>query len=355
MEEALREFHDNVDLYERFTNKLHELIKEFLDDDQIRCSTEARTKPDNSLHRKILNPDKGYKDPLREITDLCAVRVITRLLSDALKVVEIIRREFVIDEKNSVYKAEELKVDQFGYTSIHLVVSLPTHRCELTEWKSFKDLRAEIQIRTQLQHAWAVISHAFDYKTSADMPTDPRLRRRLFRLSALFELADEELDHIVDEISRNIESYRLSIEHGNTEIELNVDSLRTYLESSPDFKYWIDEVENIIGKAPTGFSDLSRSIRIAEFCGLSTLDAVTKNIRLAHGWGERLLADYYESLITETNFPKDKIAPTLDGISNLLLIAANADRFTSETLHNDLGYAKSPVLNLILTSKTVKA
>ena len=41
-----------------------------------------------------------------------------------------------------------------------------------------------------MQHAWAAISHALQYKNEYDAPK--QLRRRLFRLSGLLELADEE-------------------------------------------------------------------------------------------------------------------------------------------------------------------
>jgi hypothetical protein len=47
-----------------------------------------------------------------------------------------------------------------------------------------------VQVRTVLQHAWASISHALQYKQEDDIPR--ALRRRLARISALLEVADEE-------------------------------------------------------------------------------------------------------------------------------------------------------------------
>jgi putative GTP pyrophosphokinase len=62
--------------------------------------------------------------------------------------------------------------------------------------KQYADIRAEIQVRTALQHAWSAVHHKLEYKSSTEAP--PELRRRLFRLSALFELADEQFSELRD-------------------------------------------------------------------------------------------------------------------------------------------------------------
>jgi trimethylamine:corrinoid methyltransferase-like protein len=51
-------------------------------------------------------------------------------------------------------------------------------------------MHAEVHVRTVLQHAWAAISHSLQYKKEDDVPA--ALRRRLNRLAALLELADQE-------------------------------------------------------------------------------------------------------------------------------------------------------------------
>ena len=53
-------------------------------------------------------------------------------------------------------------------------------------------LKAEIQIRSILQHAWAEIEHDLGYKSKHAIPLP--IRRRFSRLSGLLELADQEFD-----------------------------------------------------------------------------------------------------------------------------------------------------------------
>lgn len=97
--------------------------------------------------------------------------------------------------------------------------------------RDLSGLKAEIQIRTILMHAWADVSHKISYKREEDVPT--HLRRKLNRLIALFEIADDQFDSIVKEI----EEYRISLKaeaekSGRFDIkqELNLDSLQTFMD-----------------------------------------------------------------------------------------------------------------------------
>ena len=126
--------------------------------------------------------------------------------------------------------------DRFGYLSIHYVVRLKEERAKLTEWQAFAPLRAEIQIRTVLQHAWAAIDHRFRYKTTTEIPT--HLRRKLFRLSALLELADEEFLNLKRLKEQAARDYANQVEAGELDMELNLTSLAAYFSQTKEHEYW---------------------------------------------------------------------------------------------------------------------
>ncbi|MFD0345799.1 hypothetical protein ACFQ0M_06300 [Kitasatospora aburaviensis] len=70
-----------------------------------------------------------------------------------------------------------------------MIARLSEERRTLTEYQEYAGFRAEFQVRTVLQHAWGVISHALDYKNEDAVPAE--VRRKLFRLAALLETGDE--------------------------------------------------------------------------------------------------------------------------------------------------------------------
>ncbi|MRG47568.1 hypothetical protein GFS24_20770 [Chitinophaga sp. SYP-B3965] len=147
----------------------------------------TRAKDIESLIRKIISKDK-YED-LVDVTDLCGVRIITNMESDIEYVSKIIRKSFRIDETHS-HDHRKRSVNDFGYLSLHIVLSLDSDREGLAENIRIKGLKAEIQIRSILQHAWAEIEHDLGYKDNASIPEE--LQRGSNRLSAILEAADLE-------------------------------------------------------------------------------------------------------------------------------------------------------------------
>lgn len=183
-------YREKYSLYETYANKLTDLLNNILKNHNINISQiDSRTKGIESFINKINKKEKEYKDPLIEITDLVGIRIITYYIEDVYKIGKLVKNEFNIDLANSVDKSEVLDPDKFGYLSNHYIISLKESRGKLTEWKNFKNLKAEIQVRTILQHAWAAIDHKLRYKTIIEIPNN--LKRKLFRLSAILELADE--------------------------------------------------------------------------------------------------------------------------------------------------------------------
>ncbi|ODA42699.1 hypothetical protein [Desulfosporosinus sp. BG] len=188
-EAAIAEYSNLFHVYEQFTNKTERLIQDLMKSNNLKAKIiESRTKDVESFASKLQR--KNYLDPLNEITDFCGVRIILSYQDEVDKVVEIIEKEFEVDRDNSVDKGALLNPNEFGYRSVHYVVSLLHSRKELTEWKKYINIKAEIQIRTILQHSWALISHSLQYKRENDIPQN--LKRKLFRLASLVELADEE-------------------------------------------------------------------------------------------------------------------------------------------------------------------
>ncbi|MDA4632523.1 RelA/SpoT domain-containing protein, partial [Escherichia coli] len=88
-------------------------------------------------------------------TDLSGIRIITYLPSEVDLLIRHLRESMDVDEANSRVVSDEMETDRFGYQSTHLVLSYSAERLALPDFARFADMKAEIQVRTVLQHAWA--------------------------------------------------------------------------------------------------------------------------------------------------------------------------------------------------------
>ena len=226
---AVEAFRNKWSTFDSYTTKLEDLILSLLKGENIDFHlVEKRTKSVESFESKISRKNEKYGNALSEITDISGLRVILYYNDHVEKIDRIIRDNFIVDEKNTVDKRTILDEDQFGYQSYHYVIQLNDSRSSLPEWKIFKDLIAEIQVRTVMQHAWASISHQLEYKKDYEIPS--LLKRKLFRLASLVELADEEFQVVRNEhakISKAIINREIL---DNTEIfnELNLNTVSEY-------------------------------------------------------------------------------------------------------------------------------
>jgi putative GTP pyrophosphokinase len=272
-----RRYNEKRPLVDKFTRKMHALIEELLNDRHIRYSiVESRCKEVESFRRKVGRSEKDYSDPLVEVTDLTGVRVILYYHDDLPLVRSLITEEFALDESSSLDKGEVLRPHEFGYRSVHYTVSLGGKRSDLPEWKAFAQMKAEVQVRTVLQHAWAAISHAIDYKQELDVPT--RLRRQLFRLSALLELGDEQFSLIRKQREEIAAQTEKEIEREDPNIEVNFDSVKEFLASSPvvsaivaeamacGFNFWGDDIF------------ISKFVSHCHFLELNTIDGLKETL-----------------------------------------------------------------------------
>ncbi|MDX2087050.1 MAG: hypothetical protein SFX73_04325 [Kofleriaceae bacterium] len=154
-------------------------------------SVTARVKDHASLARKLARPDRSYVE-LWDITDLLGLRVITYFEDDVDRVGRVLEARLSIDLTRSIDKRKHAEPGRFGYRSLHYVFGL---RCDGVP----ESARAEIQIRTLLEHTWAEIEHDLGYKAPGAVPAD--VRRRLSRVASMLELADLEFVAIRDELA----------------------------------------------------------------------------------------------------------------------------------------------------------
>ena len=206
--------------YEAYAKHLKGILEEIKNQFAPTGFVDVRAKKIASYAEKIMRKQK-YKDPLHEITDLVGGRIIVKFQSEVERIERYIRANFNIDEANCTDKRTELGLCEFGYLSIHLIVMPKQDSVFFTseQFRLYQGLKAEIQIRTLLQHAWADISHDRLYKTPIDVPSF--WRRETSRLAAILEEADKSFEKFAETLDAFSSGYmaNLSQEKLNDEID----------------------------------------------------------------------------------------------------------------------------------------
>jgi len=239
-DKILEEFNNQQITFSDCLSRIEGLIKDLLDHSSISIhKIEGRIKCYESLSRKIDKKDKY--ESLSDITDIIGLRIITFLESDVDKIQSIIRSEFKIDDVNSIDK-RKLEINQFGYRSLHIVSELDDSRCELSEYKKYKSLKFEIQIRSVLQHAWAEIEHDLGYKSKASIPES--YRRNFNRLAALLETADIEFDRLKGSLKDYEAEVPELINSDPKRVTLDQASLNAFVLSHPIFEEVREYIRN---------------------------------------------------------------------------------------------------------------
>jgi len=176
--------------YETYAKVLENVLKAAGDIYAPLCIVQSRAKSIPSFAEKAIRKAHKYKEPTVQITDLCGARIITHFQDQAERICQFIKDNFDVDEANSLDVASRLRVSEFGYRSVHYIITPKSDEILGVKIpKEVRDKKAEIQIRTLLQHTWADISHDRIYKTPM---TVPKLwQREVYRLAAIMEKADD--------------------------------------------------------------------------------------------------------------------------------------------------------------------
>lgn len=246
--EAVRAYAEMQPELREVTEGFVALVTTLLDDAGINyLSVTGRAKSVASFAAKADRSVDGrplYSDPLEEITDLIGVRVITYLHSDVAAVADLLGDQLrVLDDRDM--GEETARQGRFGYASRHLLVAVDATRSAPPAYEPLRRRRAQVQVRTILQHAWAEFEHAIRYKGTIPEEHAPELDRRFTLAAGLLELADREFSMIRDQLQATVTDQ--STEPDVTDPRLSPVDLATFLAneyadagwSRPDHYAWV--------------------------------------------------------------------------------------------------------------------
>ncbi|MBU1172898.1 MAG: hypothetical protein KKD44_25340 [Proteobacteria bacterium] len=218
---------------------------------------QARAKGIPNFAEKVIRKKALNSDPVNSFTDLCGTRVIVDHQDEIRPVCDFIRKNFEIDIENSLDAVDRLGTGEFGYRSVHFIVSLKpgafddrvkqyaegdnalemvlyqrrtSEECKDSNLSPGPKYKAEIQVRTLLQHAWAVFSHDRVYKSNFDVPH--WLQRDVNRIAALLENADSEFSRAIRTAERYETQYGAYLNKDAREQKQN--EIRAILKFDPD-------------------------------------------------------------------------------------------------------------------------
>lgn len=239
-----KQYFEAVSKYRKLAENTVDALKILLDEAQVSyLAIDYRIKSFDSFLKKIER--KNYTNPFEQMEDICGVRIICYYRSDIERICSVINREFDILESQD--KETLLEENQFGYRSHHFIVMVREEWLAAPNYKGLDNLKAEIQIRTNLMHTWAEIEHKLEYKKDDDIPT--KFKRKFSRISAKLEEADEQFEELRIEINNYRKEMLLSVmETDLIELEnnqINMDTLQVFL----DYYFPNEEKNSIMASA----------------------------------------------------------------------------------------------------------
>ncbi|SDW45051.1 ppGpp synthetase catalytic domain-containing protein (RelA/SpoT-type nucleotidyltranferase) [Pseudomonas syringae] len=335
--------------YESLANSIKDLLSHIAKSIKIEVHTiEGRAKTVDSFLEKTTRSGKSYTNAIEEITDLCGLRVILYYQEDVQKFSNELRAQFIIDETKSSDKRKELRLDQFGYISVHLVGKIDDSRSKLVEWSQYKGLNFEIQVRTVLQHAWASISHALDYKSIVATPD--QFRRQLSRIAGLLELSDEQFSELRAKKSSLEIEVQSSISNNDFNVTINAVSLVQYLESSKNAA----AVGSAVRNARLVVTGIHGSEHLSFLCERLDIESLVKLDKILIAFVEK--ADVYfdrlASLCTSGDQSRSKVIGDLEHWCAVAVIASVVKNHESviSNLSKEIGWDNSYMTKVILAN-----
>jgi len=192
---------------------------------------QTREKSLSSFAEKCARKYDKYKDAINQLTDLCGARVIVQTMDQVSAVKLFIESNFEILEKDD--KGSSLGEKTFGYRDMHYIVRIPEPTSlgfTKIELNTIGNKRAEIQVRTWVQHAWADTLHDRMYKTPLKYSTETHRKEAL--LAALMEEGDRAFNQLASEIDGMMANYASYAK--KSDVEREIDIQKRILDNEPN-------------------------------------------------------------------------------------------------------------------------
>lgn len=154
-------------------------------------SITGRVKKATSIMEKVSRKKIPADKIEEEIEDIAGIRILCQFVEDIQKVIHMIRKRKdmeILEERDYITNTKPS-----GYRSYHIIIKYP-----LNTALGYREVLAEIQIRTLAMNFWASAEHSLKYKYSGNIPKV--LQERLINCAeAAFNL-DNEMSTIREEI-----------------------------------------------------------------------------------------------------------------------------------------------------------
>jgi putative GTP pyrophosphokinase len=244
--------------YGQLSIRLADRLKEEVRREGIWAEITSRPKEMDSLIRKLIKkPGHTYES----IGDKAGVRIIVRYRDEVELILGIVTQRFDLSAIENV--ANRLRPEVVGYLSVHATLRFRRNDPNAIEFPPDRFV-AELQVRTMAQHLWADLAHDTVYKHDDTLlPLPDPVKRRIYILAGIFELADQEFNRIEREIPsvpefnilRALERYhyRLTSRRGDRETSLEMIRLLSPLYRGP--------VSKIIAHLGEFYSSVEETLR----------------------------------------------------------------------------------------------
>ena len=235
LRQQIAEFREERSVYQTFADALKRVFEAACQPCLPDAIVQARAKAVPSFAEKCVRKFNRYPDPVRRFTDLCGGRIIVQTLTQVDSVRRFVEENFRVVETEDV--GLRLGEKEFGYRDRHYIVQLRRDRAEgigfrPDEIRAIGERKAELQIRTWAQHAWADTLHDRTYKRP--LKATAEVERRAALLAAIMEEGDRNFDGLADELDSLTANYATHGDRAGVTEEMALQQLLVY--TSADVK-----------------------------------------------------------------------------------------------------------------------